>query len=67
MSHFEATEADIKSRAPISRRYRNAASQERLLCFVGSHKTEASHVAVVDEDNIEEEGSEVTVMEIDDL
>ena len=53
MSHFEAKQADIKSRAPFLRRFRNAAIQERPLCFVGSHQTVASHVAVFSADVVE--------------
>ena len=30
MSHFEEKQVDIKSRAPFSRRFQNAASQEAL-------------------------------------
>ena len=53
ISHFEAKQADIKSRAPSSRRFRKSASQERPLCFVGSHQTLASHVAFFAVDVVE--------------
>ena len=53
MYHFEAKHTDIKSRAPFSRHFRNGASQECPLCFVGSHQTAASNVAVVAADVVE--------------
>ena len=53
MYHFKAKQADIKSRANFLRRFRNAASQDRLLCFVGSHQMVASHVDVVAADVVE--------------
>ena len=53
MSHFEAKQANIKSRAPFSRHFKNAASQERPLCFVGSHQTVASRVDVGAADVVE--------------
>ena len=96
MSHLDATQADINSRAPFSRSFRNAASKfppfrngcrntktetfpiprvlyvrisrkEAIFYGMSTKEDIVDDLLVEDEDKIEEEVSEVTVMEIYNL